>query len=65
MVGFQSNPAFMVINADKIAVVCLEGHRHTWIFDIRLNKRAGPVVGFQISPEKTFADGYLISRETP
>lgn len=55
----------MVINADEITVIRLERHGHTRVFNIRLDKGAGPFVAFQIAPEKPLADGHLIGGETP
>lgn len=64
MMAFQGNAPSIIKYPQQIPASGFKMHGHTRIMDIRLHKRAGPVIRLQITPEKPLMDADLIGGET-
>ena len=64
VMGFQGDPAVIIVDPDQIPVSGFEGHGHAEIPDVLPDKGTGPFIWFQIPPEKPFPDRCFIGGKT-
>ena len=60
VMALQGNPAVVIVDTQQVTAAGFEIHGHAGIGNIRPDKGAGPCIWFQITPEKSLMNGYLI-----